>query len=116
MQKLLLFFVLIISCTSLFAQKKLSPCCAQTATDKFASLANDNQFAMLHEAPLPFVYHSANGTDITFKAADGTDAHGWMVKAAKQTNYYLFVIHEWWGLNDYIKQESEKLGNDLGVN
>lgn len=32
------------------------------------------------------------------------------VKAAKKTPYYLFVVHEWWGLNDYIKQEAEKLG------
>jgi carboxymethylenebutenolidase len=39
-----------------------------------------------------------------------------MVKAEKPTNYYLFVIHEWWGLNDYIKQESEKLGKELGIN
>jgi carboxymethylenebutenolidase len=25
-------------------------------------------------------------------------------------------VHEWWGLNDYIKQQSEKLSNELGVN
>ena len=31
-------------------------------------------------------------------------------------NYYIFVIHEWWGLNDYIKQETEKLARDLGIN
>lgn len=71
---------------------------------------------MQHDAPLPFIYNSANGKDITFKAADGTDAHGWMIKASKSTNYYIFVIHEWWGLNDYIKQESEKLSNDVGAN
>ncbi|MEO5571229.1 MAG: dienelactone hydrolase family protein, partial [Bacteroidia bacterium] len=35
------------------------------------------------------------------------------VKADKPTNNYLFVIHEWWGLNDYIKQEAEKLQNIL---
>ena len=33
-----------------------------------------------------------------------------------QTSYYLFVFHEYWGLNDYIKQESEKLSDDLDVN
>ena len=27
---------------------------------------------------------------------------------------YIFVIHEWWGLNDYIKKESEGLWKDLG--
>lgn len=116
MQKIILFFLLIITCSSLLAQKKSSACCTPSVTEQFASLVNDRQFVMSHDAPLPFVYHSAAGTDINFKVADGTDAHGWMVKASKPTNYYLFVIHEWWGLNDYIKQESEKLGNDLGIN
>ena len=115
MQKLLLFFILIISCNSLLAQNKMA-CCLPTATERFALLTSNKKFVMQHAAPVPFIYHSANGADITFKAADGTDAHGWMVKASKPTNYYLFVIHEWWGLNDYIKQESEKLGDDLGVN
>src|SRR5580765_1610581 len=116
MKKPALFFVLILSGAALFAQPSLSPCCSPTATEKFALFASDVSFVMSHDAPLPFVYHSENGQDITFKAADGTDAHGWMVKASKPTDYYLFVIHEWWGLNDYIKQESEKLGNELGVN
>ena len=26
------------------------------------------------------------------------------------------MIHEYWGLNDYIKQETEKLSNKLGIN
>jgi len=116
MKKPALFFVLILTGAALFAQPSLSPCCSPTATEKFALFASDVSFVISHDAPLPFVYHSENGQDITFKAADGTDAHAWMVKASKPTDYYLFVIHEWWGLNDYIKQESEKLGNELGVN
>ena len=24
------------------------------------------------------------------------------------------MIHEWWGLNDFVKKESEKIYNDLG--
>ncbi|MBV9962522.1 MAG: dienelactone hydrolase family protein [Parafilimonas sp.] len=114
MQKLLLVFIFIVTGTLLFAQK-MAPCCAP-ATQQFAALADDKDFIMSHDVPLPFIYRSANGADITFKAAEGTDAHGWMVKAAKPTDYYMFVIHEYWGLNDYIKQESEKLSNDLGVN
>jgi carboxymethylenebutenolidase len=116
MKKLLLFFGVMLIVVAAFSQKQIPACCAPIATEKFASFANDRSFVMSHDAPLPFVYHSENGQDITFKAADGTDAHGWMVKASKPTDYYLFVIHEWWGLNDFIKQQSEKLGNDLGVN
>jgi carboxymethylenebutenolidase len=117
MKTLILFFVMMISITSLFAQKQISSCCNPiSATEQFAMLASDKKFMTSHDAPLPFTYYSTSGTDITFKAADGADAHGWMVKAAKATNYYLFVIHEYWGLNDYIKQETEKLSNELGVN
>jgi carboxymethylenebutenolidase len=36
------------------------------------------------------------------------------MEAKKSTNNWLFVIHEWWGLNDFVKHESEKLYNDLG--
>jgi carboxymethylenebutenolidase len=36
------------------------------------------------------------------------------MKAKKPTNNWLFVIHEWWGLNDFVKHESEKIYNDLG--
>ena len=91
-------------------------CCSPTATEKFAMLASDKSFVMSHTEPLPFTYSSAKGHDITYKTSDGTDAHAWEVKADKNKNYYLFVIHEWWGLNDYIKQESEKLSDELGVN
>jgi carboxymethylenebutenolidase len=91
-------------------------CCSPTATEKFAMLASDKSFVMSHTEPLPFTYSSAKGHDITYKTSDGTDAHAWEVKADKNKNYYLFVIHEWWGLNDYIKQESERLSDELGVN
>ena len=117
MKKLVLFFVMMLSISSLFAQMKMAACCAPvTATDQFAMLAGNKKFVTSHEAPLPFIYHSANGSDITYKTPDGTDAHAWMVKAQKPTDYYLFVVHEWWGLNDYVKQEAEKLSNELGVN
>jgi carboxymethylenebutenolidase len=69
---------------------------------------------MSHPLPLPFTYHSENGAPITFKAPDGTEAYGWEIKSKTLTRNYLLVVHEWWGLNDYIKQESEKLWNDLG--
>ena len=61
-----------------------------------------------HEEPLPFTFRSQHGgLPITYKAADGSDAYGWEIKAQKPTNNFLLVIHEWWGLNEYIKQESE---------
>jgi len=51
---------------------------------------------------------------VTFKTADGKDGIGYVLMASKKTNNWIFVFQEWWGLNDHIKRESEKLFNDLG--
>ncbi len=88
-------------------------CCSMAATVEFAMLGNDAAFANSHVAPLPFHYIAAKGTMISFKTADGKDANAFEVKADKPTNNYLFVFHEYWGLNDYIKQEAEKLQYEL---
>ncbi|HEY6975892.1 MAG TPA: dienelactone hydrolase family protein [Chitinophagaceae bacterium] len=114
MKKAFTLFVLIVSYCGK-AQHTMN-CCVPTATEEFAMLASDKSFITSHEDPLPFTFKSAKGHDITYKVSGGTDAHAWEVKTDKNTNYYLFVIHEWWGLNDYIKQESEKLSDEFGAN
>lgn len=98
------------------AQNNNMACCAPQATETYALNAGDQNFRNKHDEPLPFQYVSANGKDISYKTADGKTAHAWEVRATKPTHYYLFVIHEWWGLNDYVKQEAEKLGGELGIN
>jgi carboxymethylenebutenolidase len=50
---------------------------------------------------------------VRFKAADGTDAWGYEIRSSKKTDKWVFVIQEWWGLNDYIKRESEVLSREL---
>jgi len=111
--KNLLLLILILSTYSLV---KAQPACCIKATDDFAALGNIKAFRMEHKAPLPFVYLSANGKDINYKLQDGTTAHAFEIKAEKETPYYVLVIHEWWGLNDFVKQESEKISDELGVN
>jgi carboxymethylenebutenolidase len=112
MKKYIIPIILILISASVSAQKM--SCCAASATDKFAQLASDKAFVMSHLNPLPFNFHSENGKDITYKAADGTDAYGWEIKAKTPTDNYLFVIQEWWGLNDYVKKQGEELWNDVG--
>ncbi|MEO0896129.1 MAG: dienelactone hydrolase family protein [Bacteroidota bacterium] len=46
----------------------------------------------------------------------GAEANAYLVKAKKKTNKYLFIVHEWWGLNDNIKREAEEWAEKLGVN
>jgi carboxymethylenebutenolidase len=83
-------------------------------TDAFANFADEERFRMSHDLPLPYTHISEIGKDITFKAADGTDAYGYELKASKPSDKYILVFHEWWGLNDHIKREAEKIYKDLG--
>jgi carboxymethylenebutenolidase len=122
MKKLLFTSLVLLVAVTVFSQKKknkktAASCCIAPATNQFARFAADKKFKTSHAEPLPYHFVSENGgADISFKAADGTDAYGYEIKASKKTNYYIFVIHEWWGLNDYIKKEAEKMNKDFDVN
>jgi len=75
--------------------------------------AATTQFAALHEDPLYFKLKDPKGKTVSFTTAEGQKAWGYEIKSEKKTKNYLFVIHEWYGLNDYIKQESDILSNEL---
>ncbi|RYU95381.1 dienelactone hydrolase family protein [Emticicia agri] len=81
--------------------------------DGMKQFALDPAFQALHLAPLPLSY-DATGKDITFKTPDGMDAKGYFIKAKGNSNKWLFVYQEWWGLNDYIKRQSDTYYKDLG--
>jgi carboxymethylenebutenolidase len=96
-----------------YAGEKKS-CCGPTSTEQFAAFGKEMAFVALHEAPEPFVFRSVGGEAKTVKVAEGPDANIYQVKAGKPTDNYLLIFHEWWGLNDYIKQEAEQWQRELG--
>ena len=75
---------------------------------------HDPVFLSAHESPLPFNYVDAAGKMISFSTSDGKNASAYEIKASIPTTNYLFVFHEWWGLNDYIKQRADELQKSLG--
>jgi carboxymethylenebutenolidase len=95
-----------------FAQ--LSCCAKPSSTNTFAMLSHDKKFVASHLEPTPFVLANPMGNEISFKTPDGKEGYGYEIKATTPTNNYVLVIHEWWGLNDYVKQESEKIYKELG--
>jgi carboxymethylenebutenolidase len=111
--KKIIFSIFVIGLSgSLNAQKS---CCARPeSTETFAILTQDENFVATHLDPKPFTIENPIGKEISFKTKDGSNGHAYEIKAAKPTNNYVLVIHEWWGLNDYIKQESEKIYQTLG--
>jgi carboxymethylenebutenolidase len=88
--------------------------CHTSATEKFAMFASNKDFNSSHPNPVPYVHQSEVGKMIKIKTTDGTDANGYLLLAKKNTNNWVFVFQEWWGLNDHIKREAEQLYNDLG--
>lgn len=114
MKKLLLLTAILLATTFAFSQSKIVCCSNPSSTQQFAMLASYKNFRITHLKPLPLHFQSAVGKSITYKTADGKTASAWELKAKKPTSNVLLVVHEWWGLNDWVKKESEKIYNDLG--
>ncbi len=114
MKKLFLLTLLAYCSTFAFGQSKMACCAKPSATQKFAMLASDKKFVMSHANPKPYHYQSTIGKAITYKTVGGPDADAFEMLAKNPTNNWIIVIHEWWGLNDFVKHESEKLYNDVG--
>ncbi len=90
------------------AQQK--PSCHSTET--FASFAKDESFRAEHQEPRAYTYTGA-GEMVSFQVADGKEGKAFLIKAEKPTNNYLFVFHEWWGLNDLVKKQAAQFQTDL---
>lgn len=93
-------------------EKQITMCYPLPPADGMAAFATDPAFVALHPAPLPLQY-DPQGEKVTFSTPDGTDASGYLVKAKKKSDKWLFVYQEWWGLNDYIRRQSDIFYNDL---
>jgi carboxymethylenebutenolidase len=124
MKNFILVIVLFLATTAMVNAQTKMACCVKPATSdagetsgataQFAALSNDASFREKHENPLPFNLHGQTGKMISYKTPDGKTAKAYEIKAKKRTNDYVFVIHEWWGLNDYIKKESQRLSEEIG--
>lgn len=84
-----------------------------TATTKFASLEADTYFQNLHGNPVPLESKTGMGKMISFTTPDDKKGSAYFIKANNESDNYLFVFHDRWGLNDYIKKEAERLYKDL---
>jgi carboxymethylenebutenolidase len=76
-------------------------------------LAMNESFAAAHLIPEPFTLLMPRGSMITFKTPDGKEASAYAIKSPTSSNKVVFVYHEWWGLNDYIKEEADKLSTEF---
>ena len=111
MKKLIPFALVLLTFHKGYTQKS---CCSKpNATEQFAMLTSDEKFVDTHLNPEPFSLENEKGNNITFPTSDGLIGHGYEIKSSTKSNNYIIVVHEWWGLNDYIKQEVEKIYSRL---
>ncbi len=55
---------------------------------------------------------AATGKDVTYKSGDET-VHGVLyTPEGKGPHPAIVVIHEWWGLNDWVKEQAQKLAGE----
>jgi len=110
-QSILILFLALLAVQSQ-AQCTQSCCSKNSATAAFAALGSDVNFQNAHEAPLEINY-AAMGRMITFPTPDGKTGGAYYIPAKKQTKNYLFVFQENWGLNDWIKKQSDLFADSL---
>ncbi|MFQ5445411.1 MAG: dienelactone hydrolase family protein [Saprospiraceae bacterium] len=84
-----------------------------TRGDDMARFASDSNFREAHETPENIVFQG-RGEMTEFPTPDGRTGKAYRVNPEEPGGKYLFLLHEWWGLNDQIKREAERLADSLG--
>lgn len=85
---------------------------ATTESDNMAQFSEEKEFKEAHDTPDDIAYKGA-GRMVKYNTPDGKIAKAYIVIKDKEKKKALFVIHEWWGLNDHIKREADRLAEEL---
>lgn len=94
----------IASPSSTSLQRPVPTCC-----QAMAELALDPKFIALHEAPEQTDFRPRLG-----HMAMVAGANDFVVPAKHGSHGAIILVHEWWGLNNQIKQTAERLRRDTG--
>ncbi len=79
-----------------------------------AAFTKDPAFLAAHLRPAPVNFKLKEGNTVSFSDANGKSASGYWVGASKGAKAAIIMVHEFWGLNDYIRREAETLHNETG--
>jgi carboxymethylenebutenolidase len=119
-----IFCLLMLTMMAAYGQKKeaaivkpIANYCVsdEDAGDETNKFVKDKEFLSAQDTPAPpIVFAENDGNTINFPTPDGKTSTAIIWEAPEPTRNYLIVIHEEWGLNDYVKKMSQQLRNDLG--
>lgn len=101
----LIFLGLLASCTGTGGSE-------DSSSEEFVNISKEDGFSEKHAEPedLAAAY---NGKMITISVEGQENASAYQLVNENETVNYLFVIHEWWGLNEHIKMEADRLFENL---
>jgi carboxymethylenebutenolidase len=117
MKPALLLAAIFVSAAAIFfkmRQTETKTCCGTSSTEAFAALGQQTVFQDAHPAPAPISNLENDGEMIQFPVPDAEKANAYFVKMP--STQFIFLYHEWWGLNDYIKNEADFWAKTLNVN
>lgn len=112
MYKFPLFFLALLLCTIGCTNSNQDANTDDIKTDDMAQFTEDENFKKAHETPNQIDFNG-KGKKLSFDTPDGKKGSAYAVLSDTPTKKFLFVIHEWWGLNDHIKQEADKWAEQL---
>ena len=108
-------FVLLFLDITLSLTTSAQTCCSvKSSKNEFGNLICRQDFKDAHQEPAQLEYKAETGKMITFSTSDGKNGNAFYVSCGKKTKKIVIMLHEWWGLNDYIKREAERLQKSLG--
>jgi len=80
--------------------------------ESFEDLGDQAVFKEKHDEPKEMEMTDFKGEMIEIEVEGGESARAYALTKAERTKY-LLVFHEWWGLNDHIKQEADRFSEKL---
>lgn len=101
--------ILLFAVFAAFNSTQGQSCCAKKSNQAFSQLAMTENFASAHMDPLPFTDEKLKGKNIDLNIKGQNPGKAYVVMSDDGTNNWIFVYHEWWGLNDYIRKEADNL-------
>lgn len=84
-------------------------CCAS-----MKEFTKDPAFRAEHLSPEAIDFTPQHGSMKKMTVTGGPEANVFVVPAKEGNNAAVIMIHEWWGLNDHIKREAERLHSATG--
>lgn len=99
----------LLSAVLLAAPKQTTALCC--GMEQFA---NDPAFLAFHLPPVEINFKPTNGMTVTYKDANGKATTGYYIPPKKGTKGAVIMVHEYWGLNDNIRNSAEWLNEKAG--